>query len=83
MDGTLHVRPDLVDLLKMPTCFGGARRAVLDRLGNRHGRRLVNHWAFVRFATEKGLDLDFTTPPRWPDPGEWVKRVLQILDGPE
>jgi hypothetical protein len=57
-----------VDLLKMPTCIGAARRGVLDHLGNRYGRRFVNHWAFVRFATEQKLSLDFTTPPRRPEP---------------
>jgi hypothetical protein len=57
---------ELVDLLKMPTCFGAARRVVLDHLGNRYGRRFVNHWAFVRYATDQRLDLDFTTPPRRP-----------------
>ncbi len=55
---------ELVELLKMPTCFGGARRIVLDHLGNRYGRRFVNHWSFVRFATEQKLNLDFTTPPK-------------------
>ena len=59
---------ELVELLKMPTCFGTARRVVLDRLGNRYGRRFINHWAFVRFAREQGLDLDLTTPPKRPDP---------------
>jgi hypothetical protein len=66
----------------MPTCFGEARRVVLDHLGNRYGQRFVNHWAFVRFAREHGLDLDFTTPPRRPDPRESVKRMLEILDRP-
>ncbi|MGO9466002.1 MAG: hypothetical protein ACLQIB_43755 [Isosphaeraceae bacterium] len=59
---------DLVDLLKMPTCIGAARRVVLNHLGNRYGRRFANHWAFVRFAREQKLDLDFTTPPRRPEP---------------
>ncbi|MFI5457041.1 MAG: serine/threonine-protein kinase [Isosphaerales bacterium] len=59
---------ELVDLLKMPTFFGGPRRVVLDHLGNRYGRRFVNHWAFARFATEQKLNLDFTTPPRRPSP---------------
>jgi hypothetical protein len=59
---------ELVNLLKMPTCFGAARRIVLDHLGNRYGRRFVNHWAFVLFATEQNLSLDFTTPPSRPRP---------------
>ncbi len=72
---------ELVELLKMPTCFGEARRVVLGHLGNIHGRRFANHWEFVRFAREKGLQLDLTTPPRRPDPQESVKRMLAILDG--
>ena len=46
--------------------FGPARRAVLDHLGNRYGRHFVNHWAFVRYAREQNLGLDFTTPPKRP-----------------
>ena len=71
---------ELVDLLKMPTCFGPARWVGLDHLGNRYGRRFVNHWAFVRFAQEQGLELDFTTPPKRPDPRESVECMLEILD---
>jgi hypothetical protein len=70
---------ELVDLLKMPTCFGEARRVVLDHLGNRYGRRFVNHWAFVRFAREQHLGLDFTTAPKRPDPKESLKRMLEAL----
>ena len=73
---------ELVELLKMPTCLGGARCVVLDHLGNRYGRRFVNHWAFVRFAEEKGTGLDFTTPPRRPDPKESIKRMLEVLGKP-
>jgi hypothetical protein len=73
---------ELVDLLKMPTCFGKARRVVLDHLGNRYGRRFVNHWAFVRFASEQGLELDFSTPPKRPNPEESAKHMLEILDVP-
>ena len=58
---------ELVNLLKMPTCIGMARRVVLDQLGNVHGRRFANHWEFVRFAQEIHISLDFTTPPRRPD----------------
>ncbi len=73
---------ELVDLLKMPTCFGAARRVVLDHLGNRYGRRFVNHWAFVRFATEQELDLDFTTPPRRPDPRAIFDQRQRVPDAP-
>ena len=58
---------ELVDLLKMPTCFGKARLVVLDHLGNIHGRRFASHWEFVRFAHEQNLSVDLTTPPRRPD----------------
>jgi hypothetical protein len=71
---------ELVELLKMPTCFGDARRVVLDHLGNRYGRRFVNHWAFVRFAREQNLGLDFTTPPRRLDPKESLERMIKALD---
>jgi hypothetical protein len=50
----------------MPTCFGKARKIVLELLGNRYGRTFANHWEFVRFAEEQHLDLDFTTPPKRP-----------------
>ena len=73
---------ELVDLLKMPTCFGDARRGVLDHLGNRYGRRFANHWEFVRFAHEKGLNLDLKTPPRRPDPKASLKRMLEVLGAP-
>jgi Protein kinase domain len=65
---------ELVELLKMPPCFGRARRIVLDHLGNRYKRHFVNHWAFVRFATEQGLGLDFTTPPKRPEQTGSFKR---------
>ncbi len=59
---------DLVEFLKMPTCVGELRRVILDQLGNRYGRRFDTHWAFVRYAQEQRLDLDFTTPAKRPDP---------------
>ena len=55
-----------VDLLKMPTCFGAARRVVLDHLGHIHHRRFLNHWAFVRFADENHLNLALKSLPRRP-----------------
>jgi hypothetical protein len=60
---------DLVELLKMPTCFGEARKVVLKHLGNRYGRTFANHWEFVRFAKEQHLDLDLISlPKRWRRP---------------
>jgi hypothetical protein len=73
----------LIELLKLSTCFGSVRRPILDHLGNRYGRHFVNHWAFVRFAEERNLGWDFTTPPKRPDPQESIKRMLDILDSPE
>jgi hypothetical protein len=58
----------LVELLKMPTCIGGARRVVLDQLGNRYRRTFADMWEFVRFAEEQKLGLDLTSPPRKPEP---------------
>jgi hypothetical protein len=56
----------LVELLKNPLCVGRARRVVLDVLGARHGRRFEDQWDFVRFAQERQLGLDFTSPARRP-----------------
>jgi hypothetical protein len=53
----------LVELLKMPTCFGTPRRLILDHLEERYGRRFDTVWSFVRFAEAERLGLDFTTPP--------------------
>ena len=60
---------ELVDLLKMPTCIGVAHRIMLDHLGNRYSRHFTNTWSFVRFAGEHNLELDFTTRPKRPIPG--------------
>jgi hypothetical protein len=59
---------DLVELLKLPTCVSEVRRVILDQLGNRYGRRFDTHWDFVRYAQEHQLNLDFTTPPKRPEP---------------
>jgi hypothetical protein len=56
----------LVELLKQPTCIGPARRVILDQLENRYRGKFADHWAFVRFAKEQKLGLDFTTPPKRP-----------------
>ena len=59
---------ELVDLLKLPTCRGAARRLILDHLENRYHQKFDNHWAFVRYATEQKFKLDLTTPPHRPEP---------------
>ncbi len=61
---------ELVELLKMPTCVGENREVALKHLGNRHGRVFKNVWEFVRFAEERRLGLDFTTPPKRPKKNE-------------
>ena len=38
---------------------------------------------FVRYAQDHDLRLDFTTPPKRPDPRETVERMIQILDESE
>jgi len=58
----------LVELLKMPTCIGEARRVILDQLGNRYRRPFADVWEFVRFAEEQQLGLDLTSPPQKPEP---------------
>jgi hypothetical protein len=58
----------LVDLLKHPQFVGQARRVVLEQLEHRYRGKFVDQWDFVRFAQEKKLGLDFTTPPRRPAP---------------
>jgi tRNA A-37 threonylcarbamoyl transferase component Bud32 len=58
--------PELVELLKYPTCFGPARQVILKHLGQRYGRTFASHWEFVRFAQEHNLGLDFTSPPKRP-----------------
>jgi hypothetical protein len=58
---------DLVELLKMPTCVGEVRRVILDQLGNRYRRHFEMHWDFVRYAQERGLELDFSTPAKRPE----------------
>jgi serine/threonine protein kinase len=54
---------ELVELLKMPTCYGEARKVVLKHLGNRYRREFRDHWEFVEYARSHNLNLDFTTPP--------------------
>jgi hypothetical protein len=55
---------ELVEILKQPTCIGPARRVILDQLENRYRHPFIDHWAFVRFAQEHHLGLDFTSPPK-------------------
>ena len=58
----------LVEILKQPLCVGEVRRLVLDALGKRYQRHFATQWNFVRFAQERHLGLDFTSPPSRPEP---------------
>ena len=58
---------ELVDLLKFPTCIGLVPARFSNHLENRYGQLIINHWAFVRYANENGLEIDFTSPPKRPD----------------
>jgi hypothetical protein len=60
----------LVDLLKRPTCTEKARRAVVDELGRRMGRKFNDLWEMVDWAREHEPTLDLTSPPesRAPNP---------------
>jgi hypothetical protein len=64
---------ELVELLKLPTCVGPARRVVLDQLEGRYGRRFADHWDFVRFARAHDPGLDLTSPPKQPEPTAVVR----------
>jgi hypothetical protein len=57
---------ELVNLLKMPTCVGPARRIVLEQLELRYTRSFRDHWDFVRYAHEHHLALDLTSRPKRP-----------------
>ncbi len=60
--------PEIVEFLKSPLVQGDHRRAFLDLLECRYGRRFGNPWAFVEYAQAENLGLDFTAfakqPPR-------------------
>jgi hypothetical protein len=55
---------ELVDLLKLPTCIGPARRVILDQLENHYQRSFADTWDFVRFAQHQRLDVS-SPPQRW------------------
>ena len=55
--------------------YNTARRVILDHLENRYGRQFNTVWTFVRFAQAEGLGLDFTSPPKRPDPAELLKSL--------
>jgi tRNA A-37 threonylcarbamoyl transferase component Bud32 len=57
---------ELVDLLKMPTCVGFARKPFLQLLGQRYNRNFADQWEFVEYAEKHLPDVDLTSPPKRP-----------------
>jgi hypothetical protein len=53
-----------VELLKHVNCSYGFRRAILDSLEIRHGRKFIDQWAYVRFARDLNLPVDLVSPPK-------------------
>ena len=58
--------PEIVEFLKSPVVPGDHRRAFLDLLEYRYGRRFGNPWAFVEYAPAEILGLDFTACAQQP-----------------
>jgi len=56
----------LVDLLKMPTCLGRARRVILDYLQYRCNHSFRDHWEFVEYAQQPLPDVNLASPPKRP-----------------
>lgn len=56
--------PELVELLKQPTCVGSFQRTILDQLEIRYRMKFRDVWAFVHHAQEENLGLDFARPPK-------------------
>jgi hypothetical protein len=55
--------PQLVDLLKMPTCQWQMREVIVRQLGHQCGRPFANQWEFVAWVRQHRPDLDLTSPP--------------------
>ena len=53
----------LVDLLKHPLCIKESRRIILAELSRHCDRPFADQWDFARFAAERRLGLDLTSPP--------------------
>jgi hypothetical protein len=55
---------DLVDVLKMPTCIGRHRMAVLRALGLRAKRKFEDVWEVVAWLRQERPEVDLTIPAR-------------------
>ncbi|MEK6257140.1 MAG: serine/threonine-protein kinase [Planctomycetota bacterium] len=71
---------EIVEFLKSPLVQGDHRRAFLDLLECRYGRRFGNQWAFVEYAQAENLGLDFTTRVKRPDPKAILQNIRTLLD---
>ena len=71
---------EIVEFLKSPLVSGDHRRAFLDLLECRYGRRFGNQWAFVEYAQAENLGLDFTTRVKRPDPKAILQNIRKLLD---
>jgi len=71
---------EVVEFLKSPMKNGPERRAFLDLLECRYGRRFGNQWAFVEYAQAENLALDFTTRVKRPDPKAILKNIHKLID---
>ena len=71
---------EIVEFLKSPLVQGDHRRAFLDLLECRYGRRFGNQWAFVEYAQAENLGLDFTTRVKRPDPKAILQNIRRLLD---
>ena len=54
---------ELTNLLKMPTCLGSFRDAILAHLGQQYDRQFRNSWEFAGFITQHNPEVDLTSPP--------------------
>ena len=80
-DSTLKLTTaEIVEFLKSPLVQGDHRRAFLDLLECRYGRRFGNQWAFVEYAQAENLGLDFTTRVKRPNPKAILQNIRRLLD---
>ena len=72
--------PEIVEFLNSPLVQGDHRRAFLDLLECRYGRRFGNQWAFVEYTQAENFGLDFTTRVKRPDPKAILQNIRTLLD---
>ncbi len=81
LDAETHdARDRRVSYQKSPLVQGDHRRAFLDLLECRYGRRFGNPWAFVEYAQAENLGLDFIIRFKRPDPKAILQNIRTLLD---